>query len=92
MNNEKEKIEFIIRDMEILKQTISSLNFLIESLKQSNIHLTKELNLVESEIEEKSKILNSFLQKHNLSIEDILEYETELKAASVNNKKKKKKS
>lgn len=78
--------------MEILKQTISSLNFLIESLKQSNIHLTKELNLVESEIEEKSKILNSFLQKHNLSIEDILEYETELKAASVNNKKKKKKS
>lgn len=89
---ENEKMEFIIRDIELLKQTINNLNFIITTLKQSNSALSNQLDLIDNEIDDKTKILNSFLNKHNLSIEDVLEYETELKAASVNNKKKRKKS
>lgn len=87
---EKNEKEFLLRDLELLKSTISNLNFTISTLKESNMFMSMKLDEIDKEIDEKSGIIASFLEKNNLSIEDVYEYESELKLKNNNKKKKKK--
>jgi hypothetical protein len=48
------------------------------------------LEEIDKQLDEKSNVIASFLEKNNLSIEDVYEYETELKMKSDTKKKKKK--
>jgi len=87
---EKNEKEFLLRDLELLKNTINNLNFTISTLKESNMFMSMKLEEIDKEIDEKSSIIASFLEKNNLSIEDVYEYESELKLKNNNKKKKKK--
>lgn len=87
---EKNEKEYLLRDLELLKNTINNLNFAITTLKESNMFMSMKLDEIDKEIDEKSSIIASFLEKNNLSIEDVYEYESELKLKNNNKKKKKK--
>jgi hypothetical protein len=89
---ENEELEIMTRDLEMLKETISNLNFTIDFLKQSNKNLTMEMMNLDSELDEKNEVMTLFLQKHNMSLEDVLEFEMELKtnnSIKINKKNKK---
>ena len=89
---ENEELEIMTRDLEMLKETISNLNFTIDFLKQSNKNLTMEMMNLDSEFDEKNEVITLFLQKHNMSLEDVLEFEMELKtnnSIKINKKNKK---
>jgi cupin superfamily acireductone dioxygenase involved in methionine salvage len=89
---ENEELEIMTRDLEMLKETISNLNFTIDFLKQSNKNLTMEMMNLDSELDEKNEVITLFLQKHNMSLEDVLEFEMELKtnnSIKINKKNKK---
>jgi cupin superfamily acireductone dioxygenase involved in methionine salvage len=89
---ENEELEIMTRDLEMLKETISNLNFTIDFLKQSNKNLTMEMMNLESDLDEKNEVITLFLQKHNMSLEDVLEFEMELKtnnSIKINKKNKK---
>jgi hypothetical protein len=90
--NENEQIEIMERDIEIYKETISNLNFIIGTLKESNKTLSMEISNLDNELDEKNEVMDLFLKKNNLSIEDVLEFEMELKtnnSIKINKKNKK---
>jgi hypothetical protein len=51
-----------------------------------------EMMNLDSELDEKNEVMTLFLQKHNMSLEDVLEFEMELKtnnSIKINKKNKK---
>lgn len=75
----KEELQNYKSENNLLKDTIMNLNFIINTLKESNKALSSELMIIDHEIDNKTKSLSEFLDKHGLSVEDIIEYETEKK-------------
>lgn len=75
----KEELQSYKSENNLLKDTIMNLNFIINTLKESNKALSSELMIIDHEIDNKTKSLSEFLDKHGLSVEDIIEYETEKK-------------
>ena len=63
----------------VLTETMNNLNFIIDTIKESNKILTNEILEIEQELDIKTQSLSEFLNKHGLSFEDIIEYETEKK-------------
>jgi hypothetical protein len=75
----EKEIESLKSDVGLLKDTVKNLNFIIDTLKESNKILSLEIMDIEHELDIKTQSLSEFLNKHGLSFEDIIEYETEKK-------------
>lgn len=78
----EERMEIMERDIELLKETIDNLNFIISTLKESNKNLTMEMMSLDLELNEKNQVMELFLKNNNLSIEDVLEFENELRTTN----------
>lgn len=74
----------LLEDIDSYKNTIDNLNFTIEFLKESNKQLSYHLSELDDELDRKSIIFSSFLDKHNFSMEDIIEHENEIKINESN--------
>lgn len=78
----EQRIEIMERDIELLKETIDNLNFIISTLKESNKNFTMEMMSLDLELNEKNQVMELFLKNNNLSIEDVLEFENELRTTN----------
>lgn len=78
-NDPKQTIKFLIDECNNYKTTINNLNFLINVLLNELETIKQKEDWLIAESSKKIDILKNFLNKHGLSIEDLIEFENEHK-------------
>lgn len=76
---EKSELETLKEENNLLKSLLKQSNMFCSSLMQSNQILTSQITDIEIEVENKFTLLSMFLTKKGFSLEDVLEFENELR-------------
>ena len=73
-----DKIESLKQEISFLKKTLYNVNLFCDSLVQSNKILNIQVMELEQYVEMRMELISKFLAKHDLTVEDFMEFETEL--------------
>lgn len=79
MNMELENlIEELKEENALLKNSLKNINILCNGLTQSNQIMVSQIQHLENEVHRRFSIVSKFLSKQGFSVEDIMEFETEM--------------
>lgn len=79
MYMEQNELEYLRDQVSQLTQTVKHLNMFCSSLIQSNQIISNQMKYLDEELDNKFEIVSKFLAKHGLTVEDLMEFETELR-------------
>lgn len=83
-------IQMLQADINLLKNTLNNVNNYCQALEDSNILLKNKVDDLNDQLNYKGEVYSKFLKTKGFTIEDLLEFETELKAGIQHQHKGKK--
>jgi hypothetical protein len=71
-------IEELKEENVLLRNSLKNVNILCSGLTQSNQIMVSQIQHLENEVHRKFNLVSKFLVKNGFSVEDILEFQTEI--------------